>query len=179
VRITLLASPDELLWVDLLNAMARHNARQFVSDPTLPPLYDSGVRYHRNEQAMWCRLQELRGGGGCADPIGELWCDVLTTYELGYEDCDGLSAIRAGELLARGTAALRPGERGYRPNRRRRVHAEVALRTRQPLGRRGGLYHCIVRYRVLLPGGWSRWLYDDPSARLGMRSNAPDAQLSA
>lgn len=138
---------DERAALRLLNWLASENARIFRARPDLPGLYDSGVRYQREPD--------------------EVWCDYLTLLAVGHEDCDGLAAARAGELLARGGRALRPGEGGYREGRERAsLEAQVLLLTRterfQP-----GLYHCIVRYRV-----GDRWYRDDPSARLGMRTNS-------
>lgn len=139
---------DEGASVRLLNWLARENARLLVSRPDLPGLYASGVRYRRERD--------------------ETWCDYLTMLAQGQEDCDGLAAARAGELLARGWKALKRGEPGYRAARTlrpRSIRAEVMLRTRAGAGE-PGLYHCIVRYRIA-----GRWFRDDPSARLGM--NAP------
>ena len=127
----------------LLNWLAKENARIIRARPDLPGLYAAGVRYQREPD--------------------EVWCDYLTLLAVGHEDCDGLAAARAGELLARGGKALSPKDGGYRKGRRlRSIQAEVLLLTTsgklQP-----GQYHCIVRYRV---GG--KWYRDDPSARLGM-----------
>ena len=144
IRVTLQFS--EVVATSLLNWLARINALQIRGNPKIPALYDSGVRYEREEV--------------------ETWSDVLSTLAAGHEDCDALAAWRAGELMARGWKALRPGEGGYEAARQLRpttIHAEVFLRTRLAPGETGGLYHCIVRYKV-----GSRWYYDDPSARLGM-----------
>ena len=139
---------DEGAALRLLNWLAQENARILRARPDLPGLYDAGVRYRREPD--------------------EVWCDYLTMLAVGHEDCDGLAAARAGELLARGGRALSPQDPGYRRGRGlRSIEAEVLLLTRserfQP-----GLYHCIVRYRV-----GSRWYRDDPSLRLGMRSEVP------
>lgn len=138
--------------VSLLNWLARENARQLRDDPELPGLYESGARYYRETE--------------------ETWSDYRNMLAQGWEDCDGLAAARAGELIARGYRALHPGEGGYRVARilrLRTIKAEVFLRTRTPEGR-PGLYHCLVRY--LVDG---RWYYDDPSARLGMLDRDLDA----
>ncbi|TNE90362.1 MAG: hypothetical protein EP330_08585 [Deltaproteobacteria bacterium] len=134
---------SELASVRLLNWLARENANIHRSTADLPLLYDAKVVYQRER--------------------GEVWCDVLSLYQQGHEDCDGLAAARAGEILAHGWKALRPGDAGFelaRQLRPTRVRAEVLITTRD-LG--PALYHCIVRYRL---GG--RWFRDDPSARLGM-----------
>src|SRR5688500_19684237 len=57
----------------------------------LPLLYDAGVVYRRE--------------------LDETWCDFLNMLAQGHEDCDGLAAARAGELLARGWAADRKSTR--------------------------------------------------------------------
>lgn len=138
---------DEQRILRLLNWLARENEILHRENPQLPLLYESGVRYQRESH--------------------EHFSDVKNMYLQGWEDCDALAAGRAGELMARGWEALRPGEAGYeRAQRLRptRIPAEVYLRTRVPVGQTG-LYHCVVRYRV-----GSTWYYDDPSARLGMYS---------
>ena len=136
---------DEKAAVRLLNWLARENAIILRSRPDLPRLYDAGVVYRRERD--------------------ETWCDYLNLLAEGHEDCDGLAAARAGELLAVGWRALRQGDGGYVDARRRRpatIPAEVLLLTTSD-GRSPGQYHCIVRYRV-----GRRWYRDDPSARLGM-----------
>ena len=141
--------------VRLLNWLAAENARVLRARPDLPLLYDAHVVYRREEH--------------------EAWCDVLNMLARGWEDCDGLAAARAGELIARGHLALREGDGGFETARRlrlARIDAEVLLRTSSTPDH-PGLYHCLVRYRV---GG--RWYRDDPSARLGM--NGPiDPEVQA
>ncbi len=129
----------------LLTWLARHNAELLRERPDLPLLYDSGVRYEREEV--------------------ETWSDYLATLEAGHEDCDALAAARAGELLARGHRALTEVDGGFDEARRLRlpsIPAWVVLRTKGDLGL-PNLYHCIVLYRV-----GNTWWRDDPSARLGM-----------
>jgi hypothetical protein len=141
---------DERGAVRLLNWLARENAIILRAQPDLPGLYASGVVYRREKD--------------------ETWCDYINLLAEGHEDCDGLAAARAGELLARGAQALSTSDGGYAEARRRRlksIHAEVFLRTRAPEGQ-PGLYHCLVRYRV-----GDRWYEDDPSARLGMYGDVP------
>lgn len=131
--------------VRLLNWLAGENARILRARPDLPLLYDTAVVYQRERD--------------------ETWCDVLNTILHGKEDCDGLSAYRAGELIARGWRALRPGDEGYEAAvlaKPKSIPAEVFLRTRVPVGG-SGTYHCVVRYPVE-----GAWYSDDPSARLGM-----------
>ena len=155
---------DEGAALRLLNWLAEENARIFrvydrrakaKGEAPLPGLYESGVRYEREDE--------------------ELWSDVLNLYLQGFEDCDALAAARAGELQARGYKALSPrdevdpvrypGDEGLALAWRLKIKsipAEVILTTRARPGR-PGLYHCIVKYQI---GG--KVFYDDPSARLGM-----------
>jgi hypothetical protein len=145
MRIAVKLAFDEEAALRLLNWLAAENALILRARPDLPLLYDSGVVYRREPD--------------------EVWCDYLNMLAQGHEDCDGLAAARAGELVARGFRALGPGEHGYAEARRTRpasIPAQVMLRTRAQQGQTG-LYHCIVRYRVA-----GRWYRDDPSARLGM-----------
>lgn len=148
MRIAVKLAFDERAALRLLNWLAHENAIILRSQPDLPLLYDSGVTYRRETD--------------------ETWCDYLNMLAQGHEDCDGLASARAGELMAKGWRALRPGDAGYDDASRERpvsIPAEVMLTTRsgpdQP-----GLYHCIVRYR--------RWHRDDPSARLGMNGGRID-----
>ena len=141
---------EEQAMVRLLNWLAQENAIILRQNAGLPLLYDSGVVYRREKR--------------------ETWCDYLNMLIQGHEDCDGLAAARAGELMSKGWRALRQGDGGWedavrlRPNR---IFSEVMLRTSSgPDG--GGLYHCLVHYRVN-----GRWYRDDPSARLGMNGRIP------
>lgn len=131
--------------VSLLCWLSRANSRLLGERPDLPSLYESGVVYEREEQ--------------------ETWCDVVQLYAQRWEDCDGLAAARAGELIARGVRAMRPDEPGYAAAREEglgSIPAEVCLTTRVQPGEHGQ-YHCIVVYRIM-----GRTYWDDPSARLGM-----------
>ena len=125
----------------LLNWLALENARIFLTydararrkrERSLPGLYQSGVRYEREET--------------------ELWSDYLNLLVQGFEDCDALAAARAGELRARGWKALRPrdpadpvrfpGDGGYRLARRLQsesIRAEVLLTTNSEEVRRYSL----------------------------------------
>ena len=136
---------DEQAALRLLNWLAQENAIILRARPDLPLLYDSGVVYRRETD--------------------ETWCDYLNMLAQGHEDCDGLAAARAGELIARGWKALRIGDEGFEEARRRRplsIPSEVMLKTRSSTDQ-PGLYHCVVRYRV-----GTTWHRDDPSKRLGM-----------
>ncbi|MCB9764968.1 MAG: hypothetical protein H6739_34665 [Alphaproteobacteria bacterium] len=154
MNITLKLAFDERAAVRLLNHLARENAFILRAQPELPLLYDAGVVYRREPD--------------------ETWPDVLHLLAQGWEDCDGLAAARAGELLARGARALSSDEPGYAEARRLRldtIQAEVLLRTRTERGK-PGLYHCVTRYRVA-----GRWHRDDPSARLGMHGTIDPSVL--
>jgi len=151
MRIAVKLAFDEKGALRLLNWLAQENAIIVRAQPELPLLYDSGVVYRRETD--------------------ETWCDYLNMLAQGHEDCDGLAAARAGELLARGAAALREGEPGWADARRAgmtSIPAEVMLTTRSRPDR-PGLYHCVVRYRV-----GRAWHRDDPSARLGMNGGRID-----
>lgn len=141
---------DELAALRLLNFLAQENALLLDERPELPLLYDSHVIYRREQD--------------------ETWCDFLNMLIQGHEDCDGLAAARAGELMSKGWRALRQGEGGWEDAAKHRpdsIFSEVILRTSSgPDG--GGLYHCLVHYSVN-----GRWYRDDPSARLGMNGRIP------
>jgi hypothetical protein len=154
MRIAVKLAFHERAALRLLNWLAQENARILRAQPDLPLLYDSGVTY-RHE-------------------MDETWCDYLNMLAHGHEDCDGLAAARAGELLARGWQALRPGDEGFEQAQRTRpaaLRAEVMLTTRSEPDN-PGLYHCIVRYPID-----GRWFRDDPSARLGMHRGRIDPRV--
>lgn len=154
MRIAVRLAFDENAALRLLNWLARENALLLRERPELPLLYDSGVVYRRE--------------------VDETWSDYLNMLAQGHEDCDGLAAARAGELLARGWRALRPGDPGFETARRqrlKRIKAQVFLETTSRPGE-PGLYHCLVHYWI---GG--RRYRDDPSARLGMHGRiTPDVR---
>jgi len=154
VKIAVKLAFDERGALRLLNWLAQENAIIVRAQPELPLLYDSGIVYQRE--------------------VDETWCDYLNMLAQGHEDCDGLAAARAGELIAKGADALRPGEGGYEAARRSglsAIPAEVMLTTRSRPNA-PGLYHCIVRYRV-----GRAWHRDDPSARLGMHGGRVDPRV--
>ena len=153
MNITVALTFNERDAVSLLNWLARCNARLLRERPSLPRLYDTSVKYGREEE--------------------ETWSDYIQLLAQGWEDCDALASARAGELLARGWRALSPDDPGYGPAKAARlssIPAEVALTTTIRHGEHG-LYHCIVRYVV----NGIVW-FDDPSARLGMLPEPLDGQ---
>lgn len=118
---------------DIGDAMARHNAK-LIQARGLPPLYDSGVKYKTEE--------------------GEFWWDAQEILNNGFDDCEGLAAYRAGEILAAG------GEAAV-------VTRKIAVPQAFAGGGGGGrLFHALVR--ALDRNG--KLEYDDPSVRLGMPS---------
>ena len=98
MRIAIQLAFQEEAAVRLLNWLAQENARILRARPDLPALYDARVVYRRER--------------------GEAWCDYLNLLARGWEDCDGLAAARAGELLARGWRALTDGDPGFAEARR-------------------------------------------------------------
>lgn len=145
IRLGLTEDPGA--FVRLLNFLARENEDLISRNPATPLLYTGAasgqpiVRYAREKQ--------------------EQWLDVFMMIRQGWEDCDGLSCYRAGELRARGWRAIEPGYSSYRlaeSIRPDHIPAKVFLRTR---GNR--TFHCLVSYE--LDG---HTFFDDPSARLGM-----------
>jgi len=145
VLVTIKVAFGEQSLLRLLNWLADENRRILQAHPDLPGLYESGVYYEREKR--------------------ETWCDYLMMLAQGHEDCDGLSAARAGELMARGAAALQPGDGGYREAKAlglTSIRAECIMTTRVKPGE-SGLYHCVTAYKV-----GANVYRDDPSARLGM-----------
>lgn len=114
------------------NAIARHNARQ-IRERGLPRLYGGGVRYK-------------------TEGSPELWWDAQEIVNNGFDDCEGLSAYRAGELLNDGVDA--------------EVYTRLVQKPDTGMGGtgKGRLFHAVTRAR--LPDG--RVVVDDPSRRLGM-----------
>lgn len=130
---------------EINTAIARHNARR-IQAKGLPPLYESGVVY------------KVEGSP-------ELWWDYEEQLATGHDDCEGLAATRAGELMLQGYDA-------------KVWTREIPKPTQFAGGKPGGrLFHAITRvdgkwdesgeYRPLkAPDGTP--IYDDPSVRLGM-----------
>ena len=120
-------------------AIARHNAHLML-ERNLPKLYESGVRY-----------------GVEGSP--ELWWDAQEILDRGVDDCEGLAAYRAGELILEGLDAS--------------VYTRF-IQTPAPAmggGKGGRLFHAVTR--VKLPPGvsgqtaGSLYGWDDPSVNVG------------
>lgn len=135
-RMLLTIDDDYALPVREINTcIANHNARRIIKKG-LPRLYKSGV-YYENEGSP------------------ELWWDCEEILRNGHDDCEGLAAYRAGELIAL-------------ENTPARVHTRFI---QAPPSMGGGrIFHAVTEVDV--PDsekvGFIRHEYDDPSARLGM-----------
>lgn len=130
-------------------AIAFHNANRILSQG-LPKLYSSGVRYK-------------------VEGAPELWWDYEEQLARGHDDCEGLAATRAGELMLEGYDAD--------------VYTRLIQKPAASMGGRPGgrLFHAITRVNgkwdsgvygqgefvpLRAPDGTP--IYDDPSVRLGM-----------
>lgn len=88
-----------------LNAMVRWNVYLFTTRPGLPPLYESGIRYVREDEAADPQRASF--------PAIERWqmADVLAVTKRG--DCEDLAMYRVGWLRAHGeNARIRLTRRG-------------------------------------------------------------------
>lgn len=146
-----LATLDARTVATVLTGIANHNARWLARHVATPLLYDSGVRYVEERRERWADLPT-----------------ILASIERG-EDCDSLAAWRAGELVARGAQALRPGEPGHDDAIRLAlpsIRAQVSVAVTDP---GPPLLHAFVTYEVD-----GRVYHDDPSTRLGMWGRVAD-----
>lgn len=115
------------------SAIARHNTRLIREGWNIPPLYTSGIVYR-------------------AEGSPERWLDAPAMLDQGHDDCEGLSAYRAGEITARED-----------------LYAGVWTRLVQnpdAFGGSGGgrTFHAVTR--AVDRNGQEH--FDDPSALLGM-----------
>jgi len=119
------------------DAIARHNARR-IETQGLPPLYKTNVKYS-------------------TEGTPEKWWDAEEILSQGQDDCEGLAAYRAGELMLQGFDA----HVDTRPIEKPEQFAG---------GKKGGrLFHALVRVDGYLGGPkFDAPVYDDPSVRLGM-----------
>lgn len=118
--------------VDINNAIARHNAKQ-IEAKGLPRLYSGSIRYQ-------------------TEGSPELWWDAEEIARRGHDDCEGLAAYRAGELINAGHDAS--------------VYCRLIEGPASGMGGGSGvrLFHAVTKIRQ--PDG--SVVYDDPSAVLGM-----------
>lgn len=124
-------------------AIAGVNARQ-IKKHNLPPLYESGVRYH-TERKVDGRTQEL-------------WNDYLSMLDERFDDCESLAAVRAGEFINEGLDGR------VRCRLVKRPSPDRGLFTGQRRTGGGRLFHAVAAVRK----SDGSWAYDDPSAMLGM-----------
>ena len=105
-------SQEALLW--MLEALCKINEGHLAQKP-YPPLYESGIRYQREEGT-------------------ENWLDVPSIIEAGWGDCEDLACWRVAELRRKGVRAG-PYVRYREINGFFHYHALVALY--RPVRRRG------------------------------------------
>lgn len=133
---------------EINQAIAKHNAVR-IREKRLPPLY---ARPGERPRVRY-------------KPEGspELWWDAEEILRNGFDDCEGLAAYRAGELMVQGYDA--------------RVWTRLVQMPSKEMGgsgKGGRLFHAVVRIvrgpdgqPVLDKNGWPAM--DDPSFRLGMK----------
>lgn len=95
----------------LLDALTSINVDILKTRPSLPGLYQSGVRYRREAVGQ------------------EDWCDYIELLRLGHGDCEDLCCARAAELRVRHNVAARPTVKGPKrlPNGIMLYHIQVQL----------------------------------------------------
>ena len=121
---------------EINTAVARHNAKR-IRQKNLPKLYTSGIVY------------ETEGSP-------ELWWDAEEELLQGHDDCEGLAAYRAGELINQGLDAD--------------VYCRFIQGPAKSMGGSGSgrLFHAVTRVRIPQKDGSIATFVDDPSVRLGM-----------
>lgn len=77
---------SEVILRILLDALVKINLEYLKEHPNTPLLYDSGVRYKRED--------------GTED-----WLDIGEVLKLGYGDCEDLACYRVAELIKNGVPA--------------------------------------------------------------------------
>lgn len=136
--------PDEIgkeCILSLVEAFARIDEVQMRFRP-MPPLYQAGVRYKEDVEAI---RATVCGDRSCGDevPVDE-WQDATTLLEKRLGNCKDLVAYRVAELRLSGDRSARP----------------AVLKGKDPSGR-------IIYHVVLLHGDGK---VEDPSAALGMKT---------
>jgi hypothetical protein len=132
-------------WVLGLNALTQVNRAIVLGNPAFPFLYYTPVIYQRERKEIWKT------------------CDAILRD--GFDDCDGLSTWRAGELEAAGWLAVFPFEEAYELAQAYQPETIAARVVLEQTGTR--LFHAITRYQIVVDGDVYEFT-DDPSARLGM-----------
>lgn len=135
-------SKDRVLQI-LLWTLVNLNREYLKQNPATPSIYDSGVRFIREEPNRWPQGVTWKSG-----EIYEQWPDIGRIIAQGGGDCEDLACWRAAELLESGIPA-RPAWR----------HREVEMTEGANVGKKMTLYHIIV---------WTPNGFEDPSRKLGM-----------
>lgn len=120
---------------EINTAIARHNAKR-IRKKGLPKLYDSGVRY------------KVEGSP-------ELWWDAEEILRNGFDDCEGLAAYRAADLMVEGFPSAE-------------VYCRLIQMPSKEMGGSGSggrLFHAVTRVRDPKTGNW---VVDDPSVHVGL-----------
>jgi hypothetical protein len=94
----------------LLEALVQIDVIELVTYPFIPPLYDAGVRYFREQRK----------------DVDDDWQDVVTTWVKHLGDCEELAAWRAAELRVRyGIFAWLDFTFEFLPDGSKRIHIFV------------------------------------------------------
>lgn len=133
----------------LFEAWTRINAIYLKIHPEAPNLYQSGVKYRRDPE----RRRIVDSLIGASENEAELWLDIPSILDRGYDDCEGLACYLAAELRVRSKNSLGVG---------RRAIASCVLK---PVG--VGKWHAVT----CDPATGQCW---DPSAKLGMYDRRRD-----
>ncbi len=132
-------------------AIARHNAR-IIRERNLPHLYESNIRYY-------------------IEGVPERWLDAQQMAIEGRDDCEGLAAYRAGELINQGYDAR------VCCRRIDNLHDADRAQMGAPRKKGGRTFHAITgvfgRYGRVFP----KPVYDDPSARMRVSMPVPSYYL--
>lgn len=136
----LIDDDDGLPIRELGNSIAQHNAQQILdsigTDDEIHSLYDPRTKV----------VYKVEG-------LPEIWKDSREMREDGFDDCEGLAADRAGELIARHQVPARVHTRN--------IKAPADFPGGAPASR---MFHAVTEVGPSdAPIG-----YDDPSVRLGM-----------
>ncbi len=128
----------------LLNALTTINTALHAN--RFPPLYESGIRYQREEET-------------------EDWLSLPDLFSLGYGDCEDLACARAAELRRRRKRAFPYLSWRQKPDGSWLYHVMVA---REPPTQDEYIPGSLTDSRILYPLNRS-YVIEDPSTVLGMR----------